>query len=86
MVLDRQSLFINKGRNIDDSSLGKSAEDRYALQEQKDHSQDKKINILMKENEELKGYLASLLNLLIKKRVITSEEVTAFVERVETMF
>ncbi len=40
----------------------------------------------MKENEELKGYLASLLNLLIKKRVITSEEVTAFVERVETMF
>jgi hypothetical protein len=46
----------------------------------KDMSQDRKIDILISENAELKLYLASAIRLLVTKGVISSAELTTVVE------
>lgn len=83
MTLDRDALFKNS-RSFSSNILGESVAERTVRQSQKDSSQDSLINELMKENDQLKGYLASLLNLLIKKDVISMSEVVEFTKRVES--
>jgi hypothetical protein len=46
----------------------------------KDASQDRAIKILQQENHELKIYVATLLRLLVNKNVLTTEELTKFVD------
>ena len=49
----------------------------------KDMSQDKKIDTLISENAELKLYLASLIRLLVTKDIVSPEELTAVVAKVD---
>ena len=49
----------------------------------KDVSQDEKIKTLISNNAELKLYLASMMRLLVTEEVITSEEPTVVVERLD---
>lgn len=51
--------------------------------ELRDLDQDQRLELLTKENEQLKLYLASLLRLLTKKRVLTSEELETFVALID---
>lgn len=49
----------------------------------KDMSQDKKIKLLIRENAELKLYLASIAQLLVSKGIISKEELGSMVEAVD---
>ena len=49
----------------------------------RDLSQDKKIDLLLAENGELKLYLASLIRLLTSKGTISPEELKAMVEAID---
>lgn len=49
----------------------------------KDMTQDKKIDVLIAENAELKLYLASVVRLLTTKGTISPEELRAMVEAVD---
>ena len=49
----------------------------------RDISQDKKIDLLLTENAELKLYLASLVRLLTSKGTISPEELRAMVEAID---
>ena len=49
-----------------------------------DREQDLALSELAREHEELKLYLSSLLRLLVSKNVLTQEELTTFVERIDS--
>ena len=49
----------------------------------KDLSQDKKIEMLINENSELKLYLASIIQLLISKDAITKDELEHVVQMID---
>ena len=49
----------------------------------KDMSQDNKINMLIRENAELKLYLASITRLLISKGMISNEELESMVQAID---
>lgn len=48
-----------------------------------DRSQDMQIQALTKESDELKLYLSSLIRLLVKKGVLSKDEVTSFVDLID---
>ena len=48
-----------------------------------DLAQDQRLDALEAENEELKLYLASLLRLLVARRVLAEEELAAFVALID---
>ena len=50
---------------------------------QKGHSRDQKIEMLIRENAELKLYLASLIRLLVSKGTISQTELEALVEALD---
>ena len=51
----------------------------------KNLSQDKQLQLLANENAELKLYLASLIQLLKSKQLITNEELVTMVNNIDTI-
>jgi hypothetical protein len=51
--------------------------------ELRDLDQDERLEALAKENEQLKLYLVALLRLLVKKRVLSSDELSSFVALID---
>lgn len=49
-----------------------------------DAAQDQAIDQLIYENEQLKLYMGSLLRLLVAKNVVSAEELTAFVDLIDS--
>ncbi len=67
--------------NIDDVEADVSrVKDHLEAQDSKDASQDDAISRLQQENHELKIYVATLLRLLVNKNVLTTDELTKFVD------
>lgn len=82
-----RTLFLgNIGNRID---IGEVERDIAALRKEirgafyKDMSQDDMIRELINENAELKLYLASVVRLLCRKNVLSSEELKAMVHAVD---
>lgn len=67
--------------NIDDVQADvKEVRRHLSMQDRRDRSQDQAIDSLEQENRDLKIYLATLLKLLVSKNVLTSDELTRFVD------
>ena len=49
-----------------------------------DQAQDKRLGELERENDQLKLYLASLIRLLVSKGTLSHDELTAFVDFIDT--
>ena len=67
--------------NIDDVEADvDQVKQHLEMQSGKVDSQDQAISRLQQENHELKIYIATLLRLLVSKNVLTSDELTKFVD------
>ena len=82
----RTLLLGDIGNRLDIADTERNLEDfrrELAGSYQKDLSQDETIRKLVRENAELKLYLAALMRLLIKKGAISKEELEAVVTAVD---
>ena len=86
MTWGRTLLLGDIGNRLDIADTERNLEDlrrELAGSYQKDLSQDETIQKLVRENAELKLYLAALMRLLIKKGAISKEELEAVVTAVD---
>ena len=82
----RMMLLGNVGQQLDIHDVETAVAQLQSIAQQTqnlDSRQERDINVLRRENHELKLYLATLVKLLVAKGVIRQEEVDAAVNAVE---
>ena len=82
----RMMLLGNVGQQLDiqdlENAIGQMQAD-VAQTQNLDRTQEQSIEVLQRENHELKLYLATLVKLLVAKGVIQQEEVDTAVQAIE---
>ena len=83
----RMLLLGNVGQQLDIGDLTNEIagmQNAFAQNQRGDHEQGQSIELLKKENQELKLYLATLVRLLVSKGVLKPEEVETTVRAIES--